>query len=167
MTLPTWVGHLRFGVDLAVTFCGWCGGLALGVSLAVVLFDVIGRSFGHPIAGSPDLVQMSFVALVFGSVPACERASGNVRLDLLAPLFSARLNLWFDRLALALGLVLFALIGWKVWEAAQISKMLKLGTNVLHLPKAPFQISITVACGIVALSILVSLIESFGQEPRA
>ncbi|MCW1932297.1 TRAP transporter small permease [Pararhodobacter zhoushanensis] len=146
-------------VDVFVTASAWIGGAGLAAGLAVVLVDVIGRAFGHPLSGSPDIVQMCYVVIVFGCVPLCERTAGNVRLDLLEPFFPAPLNRVFDFIATALGMMLFVLIGWKCWEAAQISQMLNLATNVRRIPKAPFQIGVTVACAIVVCSMLVHLFE--------
>ncbi|MCA0849463.1 MULTISPECIES: TRAP transporter small permease [Rhodobacterales] len=160
----------RQGVDLLVTLSAWVGGLGLAAGLGVVLYDVIARAFGHPLSGSPDIVQMCFVVIVFGCVPLCERTAGNVRLDLLETLFPPALNRVFDLIATALGAALFVLIGWKCWEAAQISRMLNLGTNVLRIPKAPFQIAITLASGIAALSMVLHLIEialGRAQSPAA
>ena len=89
----------RQGVDLLVTLSAWVGGLGLAAGLGVVLYDVIARAFGHPLSGSPDIVQMCFVVIVFGCVPLCERTAGNVRLDLLETLFPPALNRVFDLIA--------------------------------------------------------------------
>lgn len=153
------VALARRVANALVTASAVVGGLALLASLLVILADVIGRSLDHPISGSPDIIQLCFVLIVFGSVPICERTGGNVRMDLFDSSFSASANRLFDYFAVISGVVLFALIAWRMWESAKLSMMLDLSTNVLRIAKAPFQICVTVACLIVAFSMLVQLIE--------
>lgn len=153
--------------DLLNTAASVVGGLALASGLLVIFYDVVARAFGHPLKGSPDIVQMSFVLIVFGSVPMCERLGGNVKMDLFEPFFSPRLNRVFDFIGTVIGAVVFVLIAWRMWASAQLSIMLDLATNVLRIPKMPFQMAVVAFCLIVAFSMIVHLAEMiFGKDAQ-
>lgn len=145
--------------DLLNTAAAVVGGLALASGLLVIFYDVVARAFGHPLRGSPDIIQMSFVLIVFGSIPMCERVGGNVKMDLFEPFFSKRLNRIFDFIGTAIGATVFGLLAWRMWASAQLSILLDLATNILRIPKMPFQIAVVAFCLIVAFSMVIHLAE--------
>jgi len=152
-------------VDVFGSLSALVGGAALLAGLAVILVDVIGRMLGAPLRGSPDLVQMAFVLIVFGGVPFCDKIGGNVAVDLLEPYFPPALNRLFLIFANVIGAVVFALIAWQMWESSKISKMLNLSTNILFLPKAPFQYAIVVLCAVTAISMALRVLEFAAGAP--
>ncbi|AZQ65878.1 TRAP transporter small permease [Silicimonas algicola] len=130
---------LRRAADALTRLAATIGALALLVEVGVILVDVIGRAFGHPLFGSQDLVTMTMVILVFGGMTLCDRNGGHIAVDLLEPRFSPTLNRVIDVASAILGAVIFVFIAWAVWESAKLSQMLNLSTNLLRLPKAWFQ----------------------------
>lgn len=138
-------------VDRLVDLAAAIAALALVVLMGVVVVDVIGRFFGSPLRGAQDIVKMSFVFVVFGGMAFCDRIGGHVAVDLFEDHFSARWNFWFSIFAALVGAVIFALIAWQMWEASKIAIMLHSATNILKLPKVPFQYCI------IAFAVLTSL----------
>ncbi len=130
---------LRGAADALTRLAATIGALALLVEVGVILVDVIGRAFGHPLFGSQDLVTMTMVILVFGGMTLCDRNGGHIAVDLLEPRFPPALNRAIDVVSALLGAVIFVFIAWAVWESAKLSQMLNLSTNLLRLPKAWFQ----------------------------
>lgn len=145
--------------DVAINISAVLGGAALFAGLLVVVVDVVGRLMGAPLRGSPDLVQMAFVLMVFGGIPYCDRVGGNVAVDLLESWFSPGVNRLLFILANATGAVIFALLAWQLWESSKISNMLNLSTNILFLPKAPFQYAAIAFCLITCASQIIKVIE--------
>ncbi|MDK3074624.1 TRAP transporter small permease [Sedimentitalea sp. JM2-8] len=133
------------------------GVIGLLVEIVVILVDVIGRAFGHPLFGSQDLVTMTMVILVFGGMALCDRQGGHISVDLLERNFPRIVNRAIDIGSALLGAVIFVFIAWAIWESAKLSRMLNLSTNLLQLPKAWFQ---------WALSAL-ALVTAFGMALRA
>lgn len=145
--------------DLSVAI----GGAALVAAGAIIVIDVVGRVFGAPLRGAQDLSQMALVLIVFGGMAFCDRTGGHVSVDLFETSFSARANLWFAAFANALGALIFVLIAVEIWESSKISRMLHLATNILKLPKAPFQYAVAAFCVITALGMLVRMADGIGR----
>lgn len=151
--------------DVIINISAVFGGAALFAGLAVILVDVIGRMFGAPLRGSPDLIQMAFVLMVFGGIPYCDRIGGNVAVDLLENWFSPGVNRLLFILANATGAVIFALLAWQLWESSKLSNMLNLSTNILFLPKAPFQYVAVALCCITSASQTLRVLELANGAP--
>lgn len=139
------------------------GGAALVAAGAIIVVDVVGRVFGEPLRGAQDLAQMALVLIVFGGMAFCDRVGGHVSVDLFETSFSARANLWFAAFANALGALIFILIAVEIWESSKISRMLNLATNILKLPKAPFQYAVAAFCVITALGMLVRMADGIAR----
>ncbi|WP_432696651.1 TRAP transporter small permease [Marinobacterium sp. YM272] len=126
--------------------------------LVTILVDVIGRFFGSPLSGSQDLTQMAMVLIVFGGMAYCEKNSGFIAVDLFERMFPPLMNRVLDIIGHLAGAALFAAIGYTVIEAAEISQMLGLSTNILGLEKAPFQYALAGFSLLTALSLLLKSI---------
>ncbi len=142
---------LRNLADSLIGLSAAIGAIGLIVEIAVILVDVIGRAFGHPLFGSQDLITMTMVLLVFGGMALCDRRGGHIAVDLLQSKYPDRLNRLIDIGSAALGAVIFVFIAFAVWESAKLSEMLNLSTNLLRLPKAWFQWAL---CGFAMLTAL-------------
>lgn len=131
--LQVWTDHLvRASVVIAA--------LALIGIVATILVDVAGRNLmGAPLRGTQDLVQMALIVIIFGSVAMVDRKDANVAVDLLEHQFSPALNLVLTVTGRLTGALIFFGIAWTMVDSAAISAMLNLSTNILNIPKAPFQ----------------------------
>lgn len=145
-------------VDRLIDLAAALGALALAAIMVVIVVDVIGRYFGAPLYGAQDLVQMAAVFVVFAGMAYCDRRGGHVSVDILASYFSQRLNFLLTLLGHAVGAVIFALIAWYVWEASILANMLNLATNILQLPRAPFQYAVVAFCSLTSLAMVVRII---------
>jgi TRAP-type C4-dicarboxylate transport system permease small subunit len=142
--------------------------LALVVVTATILADVIGRLFGYPVYGARDVVQMAAVIVVFGGLGYAELKGGHIAVDILESSFSARLNRWLINFGLYAGAALFALLAWQIWKATAISIMIKSQTNLLFIPRWPFEYAAALMALIAALCLLVrALVRSFGRRDVA
>lgn len=130
---------LRTFADRFIGLSATIGALALILEVGVILVDVIGRAFGHPMYGSQDLITMVMVILVFGAMALCDRNGGHIAVDLFERYYPPLMNRIIDVVAALMGAVIFVALAWAVWESAKLSTMLNLSTNLLRLPKAWFQ----------------------------
>ena len=150
---------LRAAADGLINLSAAIGALALLVEVGVILADVIGRAFGHPVFGSQDIITSTMVVLVFGGMALCDRIGGHVAVDLFERYFPAALNRAIDVAAALMGAVIFAAIAWAVWDSARLSEMLNLSTNLLRLPKAWFQYALIAFSAVAALGLLLRALE--------
>nr|WP_255703060.1 TRAP transporter small permease [Roseivivax sp. GX 12232] len=135
------------------------GGLCLLALVGVILVDVVGRSFGAPLFGSQDLITMGMALLVFGGMALCDREGGHIAVDLLEPRYSPALNRAIDIFTAVLGCVIFVMIALTVIEAARLSQMLNMSTNLLRLPRAWFQWGLALMSLVAALGLAVRALE--------
>jgi TRAP-type C4-dicarboxylate transport system permease small subunit len=141
-------------VDRLIGLSALLGAAALAVALAAVMIDVVGRYFGHPLYGARDVVQMAGIFVVFGGMAWCHQRGGHVSVDLFASSFPPGLNRALTVVGDLAGAVVFALIAWQVWKAATLAVLLKMSTNLLYLPRAPFLYAIMAFSIVTALSML-------------
>ena len=151
------LGNLRTVADRLISLSAAIGAIALVVEVGVILVDVVGRAFGHPMFGSQDIITMTMVLLVFGGMALCDRKGGHISVDLLERRFPRVINRSIDIASALLGAVIFVFIAWAVWESGKLSQMLNLSTNLLKLPKVWFQWAL---CGF-------ALLTAFGMALRA
>ncbi|MBL4756937.1 MAG: TRAP transporter small permease [Rhizobiales bacterium] len=152
-------------VDRLVGLSALVGALALVVTTMVVIADVIGRYFGAPLYGAQDIVQMSALFVVFGGMAYCERRGGHISVDLLEASFSPAFNKKLTIIGSLLGALVFALIAWQTFEAIKLSHMLNMATNILYLPRAPFQYAIGTLTGITSLAMAVTAMGLILEKP--
>lgn len=136
-----------------MTLSAVAGALALIVIVVTVLADVVGRYFGSPLYGAQDITQMAAVFVVFGGMAYCERRGGHIQVDLLERAFSGRINRLLLIAGCLAGAVVFGLIAWQMWEASKLARMLNMATNILSLPRAPFQYAVAALSGIASLGL--------------
>jgi TRAP-type C4-dicarboxylate transport system permease small subunit len=144
---------LQRTVDGLVTLSAVVGSVALVVIVATVLVDVVGRYFHAPLYGAQDIVQMASVFVVFGGMAFCERRGGHIQVDLLERAFSDRTNRVLLIVGCVTGAVVFGLIAWRMWEASKLARMLNMATNILGLPRAPFQYAVIALSGVASVGL--------------
>ena len=150
---------LRRLADGLIGLSAAIGALALLVEVGVILADVIGRAFGHPLFGSQDVVTMAMVVLVFGGMALCDRNGGHIAVDLFERWFPPAMNRAIDIVAAVMGAAIFVALAWAVWESAKLSVMLNRSTNLLRLPTAWFQYALIGFSLVTALGLLLRALE--------
>lgn len=130
---------MRGLADRLIGLSAAIGTLGLLVEVAVILTDVIGRAMGAPLYGSQDLTTMTMTIVVFGGMAICDRAGGHIAVDLFQRAYPDWLNHAIDVASALLGAVIFGFIAWVMIDAAALSRMLNMSTNLLNLPRSWFQ----------------------------
>ena len=109
---------------------------------------------------------MTAVFVVFGGMAYCGRQGRNITVDLLEPVFSRRVNLVLTILGNVFGAIIFGLIAWYVWEASKLSAMLNSATNILQLPRVPFQYAIVAFSALTSAAMVLRLTETLTGRLR-
>jgi TRAP-type C4-dicarboxylate transport system permease small subunit len=144
---------LRTIADRLIGLSAFFGAAGLIIEVGVILVDVVGRAFNHPLYGSQDLITMTMVILVMGGMALCDREGGHIAVDVLERKYPDAMNRAIDILSALLGAVIFGFICWAVWDSAKLSVMLNLSTNLLELPKAHFQYALIALSALTALGL--------------
>jgi TRAP-type C4-dicarboxylate transport system permease small subunit len=159
---------LRTSADRLISLSAFVGAVGLTAELTVILIDVIGRAFGHPLYGSHDIVTMTMSILVFGGMALCDYKGGHVSVDLFERHFPPALNRTMDVLSAIAGAVIFGAIAWYMYDYSKLSVMLNRQTNLLDLPIAWYQWGIAALALITALAMLLRAAELafLGEDVR-
>ena len=140
----------RAGACIAA-FCARLSGAVLLALTGMLLADVIGRSLGRPLFGAQDMAEMGMVIVTFGAVALLDSRGDQIRVDLFARIMPGWMRRGSDRLSSALGAAIWLTLAWALWDAARLSAMLNLSSNILQIPKAPFQYALAGFAVIAAL----------------
>lgn len=153
------LSFMRLVTDRLISLSAVLGALALLFVVLIVLSDVIGRSFGHPLYGAQDMTTMAFVIAVFGGMALCDKRGSHICVDLFERYFPPSLNHLIDILVDLLGGVIFVTISHAVFKAAALSVMLNLRTNLLGLPQAWFQWTLAALALITGIALLLRALD--------
>lgn len=150
---------IRKLADGLIALSAALGAVGLIFEVVIILADVIGRALGAPIYGSQDMITMTMVILLFGAMALCDRQGGHISVDLFERSYPAILNRTIDIFSALLGAVIFFGIAYAVNESAKLSTMLNLSTNLLRIPKALFQNSLSIFALITAAGMTLRAVE--------
>jgi TRAP-type C4-dicarboxylate transport system permease small subunit len=148
---------LHKGADGLTSLSALIGTIGLLVEVAVILVDVTGRFFGHPLTGAQDISTMGMVIIVFGGMALCDKIGGHVSVDI----FENAMPTWMirtgDIVSALLGAVIFLGIAWTTWASIALMRFqLKVvqTTNIIDLQFDWFKGFIAAVSVITALGML-------------
>jgi len=140
------------------------GALALaGVITMVLMFyvatDVFMRyTLNAPLPDSNVFSQYMLVALVFLGLAYAQLRKANVRMEIVADLFPARVKSVLEAVTLAAALALFSVMAWKAWGLFLHS--VRQGERVygiMNVPVAPARLALCVGVSLFCLALLADL----------
>lgn len=145
---------LAFGIE-------WVGVIGFLVMMSVTTIDVIGtKAFLLPLPGSQDIMMYAQLIAMSFAIASGLLLGRHIQVEFFMPLFPQAIQHAADIIVNLLGLILFALIVWRLTtygfylaEANEVSP-------TIQMPLSPFAFSGAVACIPVCLIYLLSLITS-------
>ncbi|MCK2046247.1 TRAP transporter small permease [Chromohalobacter moromii] len=135
--------HVTRMLDRLISLSSIIGTLALIFIVLVTLVDVTGRLFGFPLTGAQDLSEMTMVIVVFGGMALCDKQGGNIAVDIFEDKFPRKMNFCLDIAGWLIGCAIFTAIGYTMIGAAEMSELLNLSSNIIGIPKGPFQYAVS------------------------
>jgi TRAP-type C4-dicarboxylate transport system permease small subunit len=84
--------------------------------------DVVGRSLGHPIFGSVELVGFMATLAVVMAMPYTHQVQGHIGVEIIVRLFSEKTQTCVDICTGVISLVLFAVVTWRMTVYANTMK---------------------------------------------
>lgn len=137
---------------LASVFNG-VAALALFGLMLITCVDVFGRYlFNSPLTGSTELTEIGLGIVVFAIVPLVTWREEHVVVDLLDPLFSARIAKLRSVLLQVIAAVAFGYIGYRIYILAERSASYGEMTEYLHIPISAMIYFIAIMCWITAVT---------------
>ena len=131
------------------------GTVLLGL-LSLVLFDVVMRyALRLPFLGAYEMSELAMVLIVFLALPYCAATGGHVAVDLLSPLLDRPSLRWLTAAIHLAGAALMAVIAWQGTLYAIVSGQRGEASNMLKIPKLPFELVTAAGAAVFALVLLV------------
>jgi TRAP-type C4-dicarboxylate transport system permease small subunit len=100
--------------------------------------DVVGRTFGHPVFGSVEIVGFMATLAVVMAMPYTHQVQGHIGVEILVRLFSEKTQTIIDICTGILSLILFAVVSWRMavyartmQESGEVSMNLELPEHVI------------------------------------
>lgn len=142
-------------------------GVVLLGMLGLVLFDVVMRyALRLPFLGAYEMTELAMVLIVFLALPYCAATGGHVAVDVLSPILDRPRLRWFNALIHLSGAALMLVIAWQATRYALESVARGEASNMLRIPKYPFEL-VTAACAaIFAIVLLMHAWRALRRPPQ-
>lgn len=131
------------------------GGAVLLGLVALVAFDILMRRvLKLPFLGGFEMTELAMVAIVALGLPYCAAVGGHVSVDLFAKALDRPALRWVGVLVHLAGAALFAVVAWRTVVYAIGSYRYGDATNMMAIPKYPFQLVTALGAALMALVLL-------------
>jgi len=128
------------------------GALAVFVLMGLSVSDALLRSFlNSPIFGANDYAQILLSFVVGLSLPLCVLAGRLIAIDTLVTRMPRSVQVPFDWLTSALGIVILSYVAWRAFVNAREAAMFGETTLLLQLPFGPSYYAVAFGCALSAL----------------
>lgn len=143
------------------------GGLVLFGLMLLVIYEITMRYFyGRPFRGGYELTELAMAVIVACGLPYAAITRGHVSVDLLGGWLDRPGLRWLVVLVHAAGAALLAYIAWRSYLYAMGSLRWGDLTNMMRIPKYPFQLGVAVAMGLFALVLVLEMLRALAGRPR-
>ena len=147
-------------LDVVLTWISLiCGGAALvfmtGFSVWNVL--VMRKALNAPIVGAEDLLILSLVVIVALSIPLGARTGAHIEIEVLESRMSAQFAKWSMVLVKLLGVMLLAVMAWRLWHAGQSAVKFGETTQQLLISYEPFYYLLAASVAIYAVVLVLDI----------
>jgi len=157
---------IRICYDRLLTGLHIGGAALIFVLMMIIVLDVLGRTIlNHPLTGTPELVKVTIVTVLFLGMAKTLRSGKHIRATVLIDRVSSKIKIGLNLLANIGGLILFALIVWSSWylllEAWQINEFE--GAGALRIPTTPIRALILFCSFLTALQFIINIANNIKQ----
>ena len=136
------------------------GAACLVGMMLLTCVDVVGRTFGHPIFGSVEIVGYMAILSVVMAMPYTHQVQGHIGVEIIVRLFSEKTQTIIGICTGIVSLILFAVVTWRMTVYANTMKASGEVSMNLELPEH-FVISVTAVCLLIfTLIVLQDLINN-------
>lgn len=156
----------RFAALLRVL--AYVGGAVLLGLVALVAFDILMRRVLHvPFLGGFEMTELAMVIIVALGLPYCAALGGHVSVDLFAKVLDRPALRWVNALVHLAGAVLLAVVAWRTVLHAIGSYRWGDATNMMAIPKYPFQLVTAAGAALFAAVLLGQAVRAMRGPPRS
>jgi TRAP-type transport system small permease protein len=147
------------GFERALRLLAYAGGLVLAGLVLLVVYEITMRYFfGRPLRGGYEITELAMSVIVACGLPYTAIVRGHVSVDILSGLFDRPAFRWLNFLIHAAGAALLALLSWESIEYAMRSFATGDVSNMMKIPKSPFQFAVAISAGLFSIVLILEAI---------
>jgi len=140
------------GFERVLRLLAYAGGLVLAGLVLLVVYEIFMRYFfGRPFRGGYEITELAMSLIVACGLPYTAIMRGHVSVDILSGLFDRPAFRWLNFLIHALGAALLVQLSWESVEYALRSHVHGDVSNMMKIPKSPFQFAVAISAGLFAI----------------
>jgi len=142
------------------------GALIVGV-VAITVYNVLGRwLFDAPLRGVVELTELAMVGIVYLGLARAQQQDGHITVDLLYQRLGQRWRAALDAFAAVVGVVVVALIAWRLYVYAGVLEAGGRTTASRRIPLYPFAYLAIVGLAAYVLALATSFVRSLRDAGR-
>jgi TRAP-type C4-dicarboxylate transport system permease small subunit len=154
-------GRAGEGLTRILRALALCGGVVLLALMALVAFDIVMRRvLNQPFLGGFEMTELAMAVIVALGLPYCAALGAHVAVDLFAKWLNRPALRWIDVLVHLAGAALLAVVAWRTTLYAIGSYRFGDATNMMAIPKYPFQLVTAASAALFALVLLVQAVKA-------
>ena len=133
-------------------------GAALTFMMCITVADVLGRSAGHPIMGTYEIVGLTGAVVIGFAIPFTSWERGHIYMELVLDIFSKTQRGILMTLTRLLCILLFLFIGYNLLQIGADYYSVGQVSLTIHLPIFPVAYGVAICCFIECLVFLCDII---------
>lgn len=142
------------------------GALIIGV-VVITVYNVLGRwLFDEPLRGTVELTELAMVGIVYLGMAYAQHQGSHITVDLLHQRFGRRWRAALDAFAAVVGIVVVALIAWRLSVYADVLEAGGRTTASRRIPLYPFAYLAIVGLAAYVLALATSFVRSLRDAGR-
>jgi TRAP-type C4-dicarboxylate transport system permease small subunit len=153
-------------LDRAAAWMSAVGGITLVSMMLLTTADVLLRIFGRPITGTYELIALGGAVVVGFAIPQTTIDNANVAVEFFVEGRSRQIQDILFAFSKSLGIILFALLGWFLYEKANDLYKDGFVTSTLKAPFYPVSYGLSFCCFVESLTLLGQIVGRLGREVR-
>jgi TRAP-type C4-dicarboxylate transport system permease small subunit len=139
----------------------YAGGLILAGLTVLVIYEIFMRYFfGRPFRGGYEMTQLAMAAIVACGLPYTAIRNGHVSVDILSRWLDRPAFRWLNFAVHATGAAILALVSWRTFDYALGGMTYGDVTNMMQIPKYPFQFAVALSAGLFALVLVLNALKA-------
>ena len=140
------------------------GGIILVLMMLLTSADVVLRLFGRPITGTYELIALAGAMVVAFAIPQTTKLKGNIGIDFFVDSRSKGVQDIMFVCTKILGIILFLLISWYLFEKADVLHKDGYVTSTLKFPFYPVAYGLSLCCLVESVTLLGEIFGRFYME---
>lgn len=137
------------------------GGAVLLGLMALVAFDILMRRvINQPFLGGYEMTELAMAVIVALGLPYCAVLGSHVAVDIFAKWLDRPALRWVDVVVHLLGAVLLAAVAWRTVLYALGSYRFGDATNMMAIPKYPFQLVTAASAALFSVVLFVEAVRA-------